>query len=79
MDLAAHYLREAGFCTVRAVAEARAAALARERGGGGGGEGGADTHVAVGAARRLVDLALKLGSSDNITAVVVLLEEAGGP
>ena len=81
VDLAAHYLREAGFCTARAVAAAGAAARARERGAGAEGAAAAaasagaafDEHVAVGAARRLVDLALKLGSSDNITAVVVLL------
>jgi serine/threonine protein phosphatase PrpC len=58
VDLAAHHLREARYCTPRDVAAAAAA-----------GQGGA----ALGAARRLVELALKLGSSDHITAMVVLL------
>lgn len=61
VDLAAHHLREARFCTPRDVAALKADG------------GGSDCHAPVGAARRLVDLALKLGSSDNITAVVVLL------
>ena len=61
VDLAAHHLREARFCTPRDVAALKADG------------GSSDCHAPVGAARRLVDLALKLGSSDNITAVVVLL------
>jgi len=33
-----------------------------------------DSHVPVGAARRLAELALKLGTSDNLTVMIVLLQ-----
>jgi serine/threonine protein phosphatase PrpC len=70
VDLAAEYMRARGYGSLSSVRGGKGAA-----GGAGGGSGaGAGTeHVPTGAARRLVEMALKLGTSDNVTVMVVML------
>ena len=46
-------------------------------GGGGSGDGGGEDSGAAAACEALVSLALKLGSADNITVVVVDLRDRG--
>jgi serine/threonine protein phosphatase PrpC len=62
--ICAQYLKEHGFMSTR---ELRAVDRSR------GESSSPDSHVPVGAARRLAELALKLGTSDNLTVMIVLL------
>lgn len=61
--ICAQYLKEHGFISTRDLHS-----VDNNRGEA------PDSHVPVGAARRLAELALKLGTSDNLTVMIVLLQ-----
>ena len=61
--ICAQYLKEHNFVSLKNLSDSKNSGI----------DSTPDSHVPVGAARRLAELALKLGTSDNLTVMVVLL------